>query len=380
MKLATLFLPLSLLFMATFANAASIALTEEDCIEILERYAADPESVPQHLLDACKEMLGAIAPGAGDAQKPTADPCADPATANSVQCWGPWAALAPAAAGFKPTDLAAIDEFDTRPELAEEFTTQFQIPDLPLGECAAGAGCGFATLAPGLVAQPDNTSASKIVPFSLAADGSRFDLNPGDVVEDALQLTSLDGMQSPGFGNSRFRGESGDTGSTIIANVSNAANGELSAASGLWRHGSLTNQNDSNTNAGVFAWGIASSQNTLDLLNNGGQGKSVNFAGFMSGDTRTSASMVVNFGTQPNWTGSWQNADPRFSFDARGSVSGVNLISTGFSDNVAPDPANSYVQGILLGEEGSQSVAHAINITLKDGGVVKDVGTLRQLP
>ncbi|MGI9293282.1 MAG: hypothetical protein ACR2PS_04810 [Pseudomonadales bacterium] len=378
MKLARLFLPLSLLFMATYANAASVALTEEDCLEILERYAADPESVPQHLLDACKEMLGAIAPGAGDAQKPTADPCADPATANSVQCWGPWAALAPAAAGFKPTELAAVKEFDTRPELAEAFTTQFQLPDLPLGECAAGAACGFATLAPGLVAQPADTAASNIVPFSIAAGGGNFQLNPGDVVTGVQGVTSLDGLQSPGFaGPSRFQGANGDTGSLIIANVNSDANGELIDAMGLWRHGSLTNQNDSNTSAGVFAWGIASSQDVLDRLN-AGNNITATFSGNMASDTRTSATMTINFGTQPNWSGNWQNAERGFNFDARGGISGANLISTGFSSDVIDD-GSSYVQGILQGEEGNQSVAHAININLTNGGIIKDVGTLRQL-
>lgn len=378
MKLATLFLPLGLLFLATYANAASIALTEEDCMEILERYAADPESVPQHLLDECKEMLGAIQPGAGDAQKPTADPCADPATANSVQCWGPWAALAPAASGFKPTNLAAIDEFDTRPELADEFTTKFELPALPLGECAAGAACGFATLAPGLSSQPDDTTASKIVPFSLGTTGGQFGLNPGDVVQDTPAFTSLEGLQSPGFpGPARFQVTNGDTGSIIIANVNSDANGELIDATGLWRHGSLTNQNDNNTSAGVFAWGIASSQDVLDRLN-AGNNITATFSGNMASDTRTSAMMTINFGTQPNWSGNWQNAERGFNFDARGGISGANLISTGFSDNVTAN--GSYVQGILQGEEGNQSVAHAINIILtNNGGIIKDVGTLRQL-
>lgn len=377
MKLATLFLPLSLLLMATFANAASIALTEEDCMEILERYAADPESVPQHLLDACKDMLGAIKPGAGDAQKPTADPCADPATANSVQCWGPWAALAPAASGFKPTRLAAIDEFDTRPELAQEFTTEFLPEDLPLGECGAGAACGFATLAPGVVAQPDDTSTSNIVPFSLATNGGDFGVNPDAAIADMETVTSLEGLQSPSFSNSRFQGADGDTASLIVANLNNAANGELSNASGIWRHGSATNPNDSNTSAGVFAWGVASTQNVLDTLNAGNV--SVMFNGTLAGDTRTSASMIVNFGAQPSWTGSWQNAERGFNFDAGGSVNGANLLSNPgqFSANVVP--VDSYVQGILLGESGDQSVAHAISIILNSGDVIKDVGTLRQI-
>lgn len=373
MKLATLFLPLSLLFMATYTNAASIALTEEDCMEILERYAADPESVPQHLLDACKEMLGAIAPAAGP-QKPTADPCADPATANSVQCWGPWAALAPAAAGFKPTDLAAIDEFDTRPELADEFTPEFLLTDLPLGECAAGAACGFATIAPGLVAQPEVTTASNIVPFSLAANGANFQLNPDGTVEGVDGLTSLDGLQSPRFSNARFQGDDGDTASLIIANLRNAANGDINNATGIWRHGSVNNQDDSNTSAGVFAWGVASTQDVLRRLNAGNV--TANFNGTMAGDTRTRASMVVNFGTQPNWSGNWQNEARGFNFDANGGMRGANLISTGFSDNVAD---GSYVQGILQGEENNQSVAHAINIILDNDDVIKDVGTLRQL-
>ncbi len=373
MKLAIWCLPLSLLFTASYASAASIALTKDDCMEILERYAADPESVPQHLLDACKDMLGAIAPAAGP-QKQKADPCADPATANSVQCWGPWAALAPAAEGFKPTDLSAIDALDTRPELANEFEPMLLLTTLPLGECAAGAACGFATKGPGLEAQPIDTSNSNIVPFALAATGANFQLNADGIVEGVDGLTSLDGLQPRGTSNSRFLADDGVTASLIVANIRNAANGDINNASGIWRHGAVNDQNDSNTSAGVFAWGIASTQETLNRLN--ASNVTVNFSGVMAGDTRTSATMAVNFGTQPTWSGNWENTARGFNFDANGAVQGVNLISTGFSDNVVAQ--GSYVQGILQGEAGNQSVAHAINVTLTDGGIVKDVGTVRQ--
>ncbi len=374
MKLASLCLPLSLLFTVSYADAASIALTKADCMEILERYAADPESVPQHLLDACKDMLGAIAPAAGP-QKQKTDPCADPAAANSVQCWGPWAALAPAAAGFKPTNLAAIDELDTRPELAEEFEPQLQLTPLPLGECAAGAACGFATKAPGLVAQPIDTSASNIVPFALAVNAASFELNAGDTVEGVEGLTSLQGLQPRGTGGSRFLANDGETASLIFANIRDSENGEITNATGIWRHGSVNNQNDDNTSAGVFAWGLASTQETLDRLNAGNI--TARFSGVMAGDTRTSAEMVVNFGSQPTWSGNWQNAARGVNFDSNGTIQGANLISTGFSSNVVAE--GSYVQGILQGAEGNQSVAHAINVNLSDGGIVKDVGTLRQV-
>lgn len=373
MKLAIWCLPLSLLFSAGYAGAASLALTKDDCMEILERYAADPESVPQHLLDACKDMLGAVAPKAGP-QKQKADPCADPATANSVQCWGPWAALAPAAQGFKPTALATIDELDTRPELADEFEPVLLLTTLPLGECAAGAACGFATKAPGLQAQPIDTSNSNIVPFALAADGANFQLNADGVVEGVEGLSSLDGLQPRGSSNSRFLGDDGETASLIVANIRNAANGDINNATGIWRHGAINNQDDSNTSAGVFAWGIASTQETLDRLNAGNV--TANFSGVMAGDTRTSATMAVTFGSQPGWSGTWQNAARGFSFDANGAVQGANLISTGFSNNVVAE--GSYVQGILQGEQNNQSVAHAINVNLTDGAIVKDVGTLSQ--
>lgn len=374
MKLASLCIPLSLLFAASYADAASIALTKDDCMEILERYAADPESVPQHLLDACKDMLGAIAPAAGPRQQKV-DPCADPAAANSVQCWGPWAALAPAAAGFKPTDLAAIDELDTRPELAEEFEPQLQLNPLPLGECAAGAACGFATKAPGLEAQPIDTGASNIVPFALAGNAANFQLNAEDTVDGVEGLTSLQGLQPRGTGNSRFLANDGETASLIFANIRDSENGEITNATGIWRHGSVNDQNDSNTSAGVFAWGVASTQETLDRLNAGSV--TASFSGIMAGDTRTSAEMVVSFGSQPTWSGNWQNTARGVGFQANGDIRGANLISTGFSNNVVAE--GSYVQGILQGPESNQSVAHAINVNLRDGGIVKDVGTLRQL-
>ncbi|MEE9422200.1 MAG: hypothetical protein V3V50_03490, partial [Gammaproteobacteria bacterium] len=73
-------------------NAAGLVLSERDCMDILERWAADPTSVPQHLVDGCKEMMSAdvavpdISPAAG--QQAAADPCSETGAADSVLCWG----------------------------------------------------------------------------------------------------------------------------------------------------------------------------------------------------------------------------------------------------------------------------------------------------
>ena len=90
---------LAVSFTAT-AQTQSAPYVEQDCAAIMESYAADPKSVAPEAVDNCRNVVN-IAPAAGSplvADASAVDPCAD--GADSVQCWGPWAApLAPAAGG-----------------------------------------------------------------------------------------------------------------------------------------------------------------------------------------------------------------------------------------------------------------------------------------
>ncbi len=372
------------------AHAAGLALSKSDCMDILERWAADPASVPRHLVDSCKEMMGAgtaaatgqpapnIKPAAGQPAIASVDPCSGPDASSSVHCWGPWGFLAPAAGGVAPVALAKIDEFDPRPELADAFDPRLTTPNTPpppLGSCSPGAACGFATLVPGTASQSQGTP-SAIVPFQMQTDGSEFVVDPGGQTE-IISNSPLDPTIGPG--PDRFEKTVNGVESKLIAETKRDSRGNIVEALGAWDHNDLVSTDPAKTNSGSFVWGVATSQARLDELNNGGRGISMNFSGRMTGDPQTRANMTVNFGTQPNWRGNWNNAQKGVQFDAGGSVTGVNLVSdpTKFSTNV--QGSRSFVQGVLLGERGDQSVAHAIDVTLTSGESLKSVGVLRQV-
>ncbi|MEE9413184.1 MAG: hypothetical protein V3V22_09050 [Methylococcales bacterium] len=382
MRFSTLFLLLGLFLSSFFgvANAASLVLSERDCIDILERWAADPSSVPQHLVDECKEMIGAgtpvpdIKPAAGLA---AIDPCSGPDAANSVQCWGPWKSLAPAAGGVVPVALTDVDEFDPRPELAADLGGNIDDPGtdpVPLGSCSPGAPCGFATLFPG-TSEPSEGDPIAVIPFDIENDGSQFTVDPGGMNE----IISNDNLD-PSIGSStdRFQNTVDGVESKLITQTQRDEQGNIVEAFGVWDQNDLVSPDPANTNSGRFVWGVASSQSTLDGLN-GGEGIGVSFAGRLTGDRQTNANITVNFGSRPDWNGSWNNSATNVKFDAGGDVAGVNLVSdpNRFSSNVQGD--RSYVQGVLLGERGDQSVAHAIDVTLDSGENIKGVGVLRQV-
>ncbi|MEZ5542885.1 MAG: hypothetical protein R3F42_12705 [Pseudomonadota bacterium] len=362
------------LFLNT-SHAGGMALKDRDCAEILKRWAADPASVPKSLVDGCREQLAAqsapdIKPAAG---APT-DPCASPDAAKSIHCWGPWAHLAPAGGGAVAPIVLAKDDPNLRPDQFDNPPTDQPVTP-PLGSCTPGAGCGFATIAPGLVAQPDDTSASSVVPFEMDPAVNQFVVDPGGEKE-TVSNDGLDPANIPG--PPRYEATVGDVESKLIVlQGAPDANGEFDQAAGIWRHGNLTEQTPENTSSGVFAWGIASTLDTLDTLNAGNV--TATFSGIMSGHTDTLANITVNFGSQPAWSGSWQN--PGYAFEAGGPVQAVDLVSdpAQFSANVQ----SGYVQGVLLGAAGSQSVAHAVDVILDTGDgtlPVRDVGLLQQVP
>jgi hypothetical protein len=368
---------LILLLSSVFLNSAfagGMALSDRDCADILKRWAADPGSVPQSLVDNCKEALATTLSDMKPAAGQPVDPCAGPDSANLVDCWGPWAALAPAAGGAVAPIVLTQGDPNLRPD---EFTRDAAggggTP--ALGSCTPGASCGFATIAPGLDPQPDDTSDSDVTRFDMDPDAGQFVVDPGGSDE----LVSIDNLQREDVpGPPRYNAIVDGTESKLIALKGQPdTDGNFDQAAGVWLHGSTTNQTPDNTTSGAFAWGIASSMDTLDTLNAGNV--TASFSGNMSGHTDTMANIIVNFGAQPNWSGNWQN--PGYAFDAGGPVQAVDLISDPgqFSSNVK----SGYVQGALLGGTGNQSVVHAVDVILDAGGgnelIVKDVGMIPQL-
>ncbi|MFW2404523.1 MAG: hypothetical protein ACN4GT_07135 [Gammaproteobacteria bacterium] len=364
-------------FFATSGHAASMAQSKLDCQEILERWATDPDSVSKQLVDECKGVKGsavpAIVPFAGSAEQSgdaqataaAADPCAGPGAAGSVHCWGPWKSLAPAAgAAIEPPVLVPAEEYPLRPELAQQF-------DPNISSCEPGQPCGFATVVESAetIAPSDQTTFAE---FALARDGATFAVVQG---EDNT-LVSVTGMTTDfvdrpdEYENMVAAGGEGDQVSLLVARVIRGGDTSIEAAADAWVDANIATDE---SRSGYFAWGIATPQADLDIL--GSNGTSVAFSGPMSVDNNTIGSVTVNFGTQATWNGTWAN--PGYSFDAGGAVIGVDMLSdaTQFSSNVSGD---SFVRGAVLGQRGSQSIAHIIDVELAGVGRIKDVGLLRE--
>ena len=355
-------------------HAVTLVPAEQDCAKILERWAEDPDSVPQHLVDACKEQLGAAAPVAA-AEPPPADvpdPCTGPGADESVLCWGPWSALAPAAAA--PVSALEVPDWpgdcESGNELDSRCVALIELPP-PIASCPPGTPCGFATLVDGVTSSAD-VEQTELVPFDMASDGTSFTVDPGGSRQiDSVAMTTNIQPRPDGYENLRSTGVSGDEQSRLVARIVRDGAGQVELAADVWGHG---NRTTGAANSGYFAWGVSTSQSGLSLLN--GNGLSVNFSGPMSVDNATTAAMTVNFGSQPTWNGTWTN--PAWQFGAGGGVSGVDIISDPgqFTTNVQ---AGSFVQGALLGEPGRQGIAHIIDVTLIDQRHIKDVGLLREI-
>ena len=352
-------------------HAVTLVPAEQDCAKILQRWAEDPDAVPQHLVDLCKEQLGAVAPAVAAAPPPTEipDPCVGPDAEQSVLCWGPWSALAPAADA--PVSALEIPDRPGDCESGNELDTRcVALIELPQG-CPPGTPCGFATLVDGVTSSAD-VEQTELVPFDLARDGTRFSVDPdGPRQIDSVAMTTNVQPRPDGYENLRSGGISGDEQSRLVARVVRDGAGQVELAADIWGHG---NRATGAANSGYFAWGVSTSQSGLNLLN--GNGISVTFSGPMSVDNATMAGMTVNFGSQPTWNGTWTN--PAWQFGAGGPVSGADIISdpAQFTPNVE---AGSFVQGALLGEPGRQGIAHIIDVTLVDPRHIKDVGLLREV-
>jgi hypothetical protein len=360
-----------------FQVEAATGRSDADCAQLLERWATDPKAAPRSEINACKDQLAAIAPAAGPAPERAAaaavDPCSGPDAASSVLCWGPWSALAPAAAA----PLASLDfpetfiECDSVAEVADQCVPQLALVP-PVEQCQPGTPCGFATIVSGITSSgdPEDTEFGRI---DLAADGTSFVINPesGGEIASVPMTTVVTPRPDDDYGNLRATGRDGDVGSRLIARVEQDEDGSIVVAADAWTHGTREN-----ARSGYFAWGTATSQAGLDALN--GASVSLNFTGPMSVNNATTGNMTVNFGSNPNWTGTWTN--PAWSFGAGGTVTGPNLISRPdqFTSNVTG--SGSFVQGALVGEQGGpRGITHIIDVTLEGQGRIKDVGLLRDV-
>lgn len=369
-----------LAFWSLGSQATDLALQSQDCARVLESWAENPKSVPRNLVDSCKEQMAkSAAPVAAVAAAPApaaVDPCANGGGAGNVLCWGPWSALAPAAAA--PLASLAFPEergdCDVGSGISEQCRVQLAAADSPpdylVEPCTAGAPCGFATFVSGVTSTGDveDTSFKR---FDMDAGGTRFVVDPdgADEVNSVTMTTNIQPRPDEWW-NLRANGTTEGEQSRLVARVLGDEEGGIELAADIWAHG---NRETRTGHSGYFAWGTATSASGLSLLN--GNGISLNFSGPMSVNNATNASVTVNFGSQANWTCSWNN--PAWAFNAGGSVNGPNLLSnpTQFSSNVQP---GSVVQGALLGEPGGQQgLAHIIDVRLADGGHIKDVGLLR---
>jgi hypothetical protein len=225
------------------------------------------------------------------------------------------------------------------------------------------------------ISSNDDAEDTVFAGFDMAADGSQFTVSP----EGGADIASVAGMttsvtpRDDGYETMRANGRAGDEQSRLAARVVRDDDNEVLLAADVWSHGNRATQT---AQSGYFAWGNTTSQAAVDALNAGNV--SVNFAGNMSVDKLTDVSMTVDFGSNPTWTGTWNN--PGYSFGAGGVVSGADLISEPgqFTENVVAE--QSFVQGVLLGEPGgAHGIAHVIDVTLAEQDRIKDVGLLREV-
>lgn len=365
---------LALLAQESAHAQSSIDVSGQDCASIVAAFEADPKAVPGDVAEACRQALN-IAPGAGfQADEPAqlaGDPCADAGAAGSVFCWGPWSAIAPAAGPIPDLQQDAPVQ-----NLEDNCATQGTcVADtellLPIEGCQPGLPCGFATVIEGVTSVGD-AETTRFARATVAADGTSFTIaEDGQPVINSAPLLPRYLPRPDGFETLRAGGDDGDQRSRLIARVLRQGD-EIQFAADVWGDGNAATQA---ALSGMLAAGTAVSQADIDTLTNSGVGTTLQFSGPMSVDNATNASIALSYGANPLWTGSWEN--PAYSFTAGGGLQGANFVSDSaqFSANVQ----GGFVQGALLGPLGDQAVAHIVEVTLDNPGLIRDVGLLREV-
>ncbi|MGI9291204.1 MAG: hypothetical protein ACR2QG_08000 [Gammaproteobacteria bacterium] len=374
----------SLFVMAMFLSPAnaqtSDQISDQDCQSILEAYAVAPKTVAPDVVRACEEILAANP--ALNATASAVD-CTQPGSGSSVQCWGPWASLAPAAAGIVPGSDSIIepDERDLLdgPLLADGGGPgPGPDPDIPVGACAAGqASCGYSATVAGIA--PPTGATATIQSFDLATDGTSFTVDADGTPINSLQLspvyvlnpaTGLYNTVANSIGpGGQFSGQAAR--SLCDGPCVTGGPNEVLISADIWQNidagGNATN--------GVYGWGRAISQVELDdFINNN---IVLDFAGPMSLDNNINAQLSLDYGSL-TWDGSFTNtltASDLFSIND-GSISGPNFLATpdSFSAEVI-NPASAITQGTVVGQDPDLAALIVVDVELQ-GGAYKDVGAL----
>jgi hypothetical protein len=141
-----------------------------------ERWATDPKAAPKQVINDCKDQLArasALPVAAAPVQMAAVDPCAGPGAADSVLCWGPWASVAPAAAGFTP-DVSQASVPDR--EICNARTEQCQplVAEAPPRRHLAVAHLAALDLLRSFPATSSDDPRTLPLPASAASDGSQF--------------------------------------------------------------------------------------------------------------------------------------------------------------------------------------------------------------
>jgi hypothetical protein len=374
--LSALAFVLALLLQQAAHAQGSIDVSGQDCASIVAAFEADPKAVPGEVAEACRQALN-IAPGAGfpAADEPVqlaGDPCADPGSASSVFCWGPWSAVAPGAGPVPDVQQAAAEQrLEDNCAIQGTCVASTELV-LPLEGCEPGLPCGFATVIDG-VASVGDAATTSFARATVAADGTSFTIaGDGQPVINSAPLVPRYLPRPDGFETLRAVGDDGgDQRSRLIARVLRQG-ADIQFAADVWGDGNIATQA---ALSGMLAAGTAVSQADIDTLSNNGVGTTLQFSGPMSVDNATNASIALSYGANPLWTGSWEN--PAYSFTAGGGLQGANFVSDSaqFSANVQ----GGFVQGALLGPLGDQAVAHIVEVTLDSPGLIRDVGLLREV-
>ncbi len=366
-------------FCFTSAYSAEPQISEEDCRKI-EDGTILPKSLPADVLNQCAALLAApVSTAFADA---ASDPCGATGTGGSIYCWGPWSVLAPAAGGgpapnsltdpieLDPRDLFAVNSAAEGP--TEPPVEPPEPPALPLGGCAAGSSCGYATIIAdsGSIASPDDTAMAR---FELSNDGTGFVVNAGEVSElQSTTLTPIYSDRSDGAEDMRSLGIDNPIDpaqvSQVLARVLRQ-NGTIELAADAWANTNLPDD----PNSGFFAWGTAISQADIDALQ--AAETTLTFSGRMSVDNSTVSTISTTLGNN-TWSGQWDN--PNYTFNAGGRMDGASFGSdpSQFSNNVQA----GYVEGALVGPASGRAVTHAVDVNLDGLGRIRDVGLALQNP
>ena len=367
-------------FWCTSVFAEDTQISEEDCRKIQDGTIL-PKAVPADVRDQCAALLAA--PAAITSADAASDPCGAEGTGGSVYCWGPWSVLAPAAAGGPaPNSLTDPIELDPRDLFAansapdgptEPPVEPPEPPVLPLGGCAPGSSCGYASIVAGSgsIGDADDTELGR---FELNPDGTGFVVNAGEANEiQSTTLTPIYSDRPDGAENMRALGVDSPINPTqvsqVLARVLRQGDGTIDLAADVWGNSNLPDD----TSSGFFTWGQAISQADIDSLS--AAETTLTFSGPMSVDNTTIATISTTLGAN-TWNGQWQN--PNYTFSAGGRMDGASFGSdpAQFSNNVN----SGFVEGAIVGPATRRAATHAVDVDLQGVGRVRDVGLALQNP